>query len=215
MNTKVDISLEKQITVPQLCCPNAEKGNIKGKCIFCGLETDAGFPIPKKSNFTKWYSLSGGNCVCPSCAEFWGTRQFRSRSWVATKKEVKFGKLTEIAPTVLNPPSPPFFIYLTRGGQKQGWLFTINLVSYSQKRFFIACDWADQPIMVEQKQAQEMFRLAAFLRKKEIGKGSLRNGNFVYKIWEKALEEGWNMKLAEARKFKKNLLWEVILHAVA
>lgn len=70
------------------------KGDLAGKCIFCGRYTEEGYPAKMSPEFTNAPQLSGGDIICPFCyhmqtAEIPGAKQsagklYRANMWVAS-----------------------------------------------------------------------------------------------------------------------------------
>ena len=203
------------ICLSQLCCPEpAEMGDIEGRCIICGQETQAGFKPKMGGNFTRHYTLCGGEAICPHCHALMAEPRFRRASWVAMQEGVTFGKRSEIAPYLFDPPQPPFFIYISRAGQKQGWLPAMRLVAHSRNLYSIATDWLEAPIQVERLRAVTLRDLASDLREQKVTKTELKTGQYSMRTWRRAMEEGWRELLTQARSLAKDPLWEVIVDVV-
>ncbi|XRP97793.1 hypothetical protein ACO3UB_08340 (plasmid) [Methanocaldococcus sp. 16A] len=180
-------------------------GDKKGTCVVCGFETEKGHKIDFSGNFTAWNELQEGNVICEYCYTLVREQQYRRKSWVANKEGVRFLQKDEILDTLMNPPQPPFAIYLTKSGKKQGFLKLINRVAYSKKQYFTAFE--DSLIFVEQDVLREMVDVARKARKLKFSKTELLEGpkthNWIYDDLCKQIE-----------RFRKNPLWEVVVYAV-
>jgi len=199
------------MTVTEFCIKEPERGSKQGVCCICGKETKEGHKVPFSDNFTGYSFLIHGDCACPYCWTFFKTQDFRRRSWVATAKEVRFLKRNEVREVMLEPPEPPFFIYVTQSGQRQGWLSALRYISYSRERFFISTDWVGH-FMVDRQLAKQMDNLIWLLRDKKISKTALRTGQYSMKQYRLAIEGGWQDLIEEARRYVKNPLWEVMVY---
>lgn len=116
------------ITVPKLIAPHAPNGlptgDQTGVCYICATETDHGQRRAPSDAFTAWAACAVGDVLCPSCAATLGWRDVRMFPWLATPDGVRFvgrGDRGWMWDVLIDPPEPPFAIYITQGGQKQGW----------------------------------------------------------------------------------------------
>jgi hypothetical protein len=113
---------------------------------------------------------------------------------------------------LLEPPEPPFAVYVTRGGQKQGHIGLINYVSFSRGRYYIGSDWQDRPFIVSQDELLGFDPLIRFLREEKVSKEALRTGGFTMKQWERAMKGGYEDKLRAAQGNAGSFAWEVMVH---
>lgn len=195
----------------QLCVQQPIEGKHKGLCCICGCETDKGHKPSFSDNFTGYSFLTHGNCMCPYCYSFFKDQNFRRKSWLATIEKVRFLQRLECREVILNPPSPPFFIYITQTGQRQGWLSAMRFINHNQKRFYISTDWVGH-FLADRDEAQKMHMMISELRAKGINKTALRTGEYTMKQVRTAIENGWHEILLNAKKQVKNPLWEVMLY---
>jgi len=191
---------------------NIKKGNIIGRCVVCGIETKEGLHISVSENFSGWGYFYDGECFCPYCAALFADQNFRKRCWVATKNEIKFMKKAEILKYLLDLPEPPFFIYVTKGGQRQGWLSAMKYVNYSRKQFFVSCDWIEQPIWMTSIDVAKMHKVIQELRGKKLPKTIISSADFGIYWTQKSMKEGWYKLIKYAIKQKGNPAWEVMLY---
>ena len=179
------------------------EGDITGRCIICGFDTDKGHTIQLSDNFTAWNLLQEGKVICEYCYPLLKNQDYRRKSWIATSNGVKFLKREDILPILLDPPVP-FAMYITKTGKKQGFLHLINRVNYSRDRYFIAFD--DELIFVERGKLEEMVKLAQHARKLGFSKSDLISPST--KRWkhremcEKILE------------LSGNPVWQVVVYAI-
>jgi CRISPR type IV-associated protein Csf1 len=188
--------------VSELFAPT--KGNRTGKCVVCGYPTEHGHPLDFSDNFTSWSLLEQGDCICEYCYSLVRKQEYRRKSWIATLNGVRFLQRTEILPTMCNPPDPPFAMYITKSGKKQGFLHLINRVNYSKDRYVIAFD--NEQIWVNLATLCEMVDIAKQARKLGFSKSDLRKPSV--KRWE-------HRELCQKiERFSKNPLWEVVVYAI-
>lgn len=197
--------------ITHLCVKNPATGTIEGTCCVCGKETKQGFKNPFSDNFAGYSYLTHGNCTCPHCCGFFKNQDFRKRSWVATNNSVTFLKRAEILKAVLDPPAPPFAIYITQGGKRQGWLSGLKLVNYGRENFYIFTDFVDT-VYTSRLQAQSMSDMISELRKNKVGKTQLITGEYAMHVYKKAIEGGWHHLIEQARTHTKKPLWEVMVY---
>ena len=205
------------ITLSQLCTlglstPKGQKQ--KGVCVWCGREVDEVFDIKVSDNFTGWSLFSHGNCMCKYCFAFFSEQSFRKRSWLATASGVSFLKKDEIESILLRPPKPPWFLYITKTGQKQGWLHCIHKVNFSSVSFVIGFEPFDFPIQTNVFEVRKLHGLLSFLREKKITKTELLTGEFKMKTYERAINGEYEEKLKEAKKQRKREIWELLCYVV-
>jgi len=186
-------------------------GALRGRCCVCGKETDSGHPKPFSNTFTGFAHLTYGEVACPHCFSFFKNPDFRKKSWVATADGVQFLDRRDCEKVLLNPPDPPFFIYISSTGQRQGWLSALQLINWSRERFFIATDWVP-PFEAFSKELHELHRILTKLRKQRISKISLRTGEFSMTVWKKAFEDNFWQDLDLVRNYRGNPLWEVLIY---
>lgn len=180
-------------------------GSLAGKCIFCGFHTENGNKIDVSDNFMAWPLLQEGNCICEYCYSLVRNQDHRRKSWVANPNGIQFLQRLETLDVLLNPPDPPFAIYITKTGKKQGFIHLINRINYSRRWFYIAFD--DSLILVDRDQLERMVHIAEKARESGFGKAELL-GDIKVKHWE-------HRELCEELlKFFKNPLWEVVVYAV-
>jgi len=186
-------------------------GNLKGECVLCGRHTESGHPVEFSENFTSYNLLREGDCICEHCYTLLKNQEFRRRSFVLSREGVRFLSREECREVLLSPPDPPFFIYITQSGQRQGWLSAMHCVSYSRERFWVSTDFVGH-FLVNLQELKRMDGLIADLRKAGVSKGALRSGELsaveYRKLFEKNLSHLWN----EVRAYVKTPEWEVLCY---
>ncbi|RLJ04212.1 MAG: hypothetical protein DRP08_02250 [Candidatus Aenigmatarchaeota archaeon] len=200
------------MTLSQLVIKRPLKGSIKGTCVWCGLETKEGHKIKVSDNFTGWSYFGHGNCMCPYCYSFFCNQNFRRRSWFATEKETRFIKRNEVLGILLEPPQLPWFLYIVKNGQKQGWLSCIHKVNFTHDVFYIAYEPFEQPVMTTRRQVEQLSFLIERLRALKISKAEIQKGEFKMKTWERAIKGNYDGLLRVALKEMKTPIWEVLCH---
>jgi hypothetical protein len=164
----------------------------KGKCVFCGTETERGHKPAFGDSFCNAPLLSGGTVVCPACqhmntAEIPGAKQsagklYRSNMWFASEKDgfglIRFPKKDGAEPArdmgfpertprdvLTDPPEPPFVISLTRTWKKTTWQALIRAnggVASSRNLFPVGMDY--EVIYVDRMKLSEDLKLIDRLR---------------------------------------------------
>ena len=184
-----------------------EPGEVTGTCIFCGQDTEHGHKAELKDTFTAYDLIQGGSCICPECYHVYNEQMYRKKAWAVTPStftEVKWSGAKEL---LLNPPEPPFVIYLTQTWKKQGWLNLINRVQESKTNYTIGLDY--DLIEVNTVKLEEYCTLISELIEKKIMKSELQTGNFRSKSYEKL---GYDMEMVEKIKvLVGNPLWNLAI----
>jgi CRISPR type IV-associated protein Csf1 len=128
--------------------------------------------------------------------------------WIATKDGITKFKKDDMLGYILNPPEPPFGMYLTRTWQKQGFFKLIDKVNHSQENYFTALDM--QVIRVSLSEAKEMAELGEKLREKGLNKKELRTGDILPYHYKNI-----NINLIEQLKeYANQKLWRLIVYAI-
>jgi len=192
---------------------NVEKGNIAGTCVVCGAETENGLPLKKvvSDNFTGWNCFFAGNCVCPECTFIFSDQTFRRKSWVASASDFRTFKNDEACPLLFSPPDPPFFIHISKLGQKQPWLRCLHNVSTNRNKYWFSHEGYDVPIFFERSKASAYLDMVLDGLDLGITKTELRTCELKEKTWRVAYEKGCQNLLRSIRNLKNDLLWEVIV----
>ena len=187
------------------------EGNIKGKCMVCGKYTEKGLKPPFSGNFMGYPYLQDGDCVCPTCYVFFANQDHRKHSWLATEKEFRVIHHDDVLQLLLNPPEPQFYIYITIGGQKQGWLNALDKVNLSNKQWWISIE--DKVYLVRTEEIKKQYECMKKLREKKVPKKELKNG-FSVGTFIKFAKENLLSLLEEADKYRGTNEWEVLIYAI-
>jgi len=183
-------------------------GNLSGRCIFCGVYTETGYPAKLKTNFTGYSYLQAGEVICPFCYELYNNEQYRKNMWFVTEHEFKFFKRAEAKQILLNDLEVPFAIYLTKTWKKQGWIRLMDKLNYSSDTFFVGFDY--DVVLVERKKLNEYFSLLSELLAKKIPKSELATGELKPKSLEK-IDMDMDL-LAHIRFLSSDKLWSLCLY---
>lgn len=203
-------------------------GHIAGRCYVCALDTDRGQRRAPSEAFTAWASCVAGDVLCPDCAATLSYRDVRMFSWLVTpdafrvaigEKAVETsaakGK-TRIAvdlwDTLASPPEPPFAVYVTKGGQKQGWMSGVRQVATSRERIPVLTDWTDRPILLTRPDWDRFAPLIVRLRSYGIGRTAAGAGEYTPNQWSKAVQGGYIDDLLESQQYAGDPRYEVIAH---
>lgn len=196
----------------------AHPGPDTGRCYVCGRETITGHRRPPSDLFTAWSSCQAGDVLCASCRACISLRPVRMFSWLVTadafRPQTKDDKgwLWDV---LVQPPEPPFAIYVTRGGQKQGWLTLTHAVSQSRQRYCVGTDWTDRPVLMDGVTNARIAPLIVAMRGRKIGKAALLAGDYSMKAYERAMTEGWLDDVMAAKGWAGDPRWEVLVQNVA
>lgn len=196
-----------------------EKGTIVGQCMVCQRGTEHGFRgrDTVSDSFSGWNKWLAGDCVCPSCRYLFRDQVFRKKSWVASAgvfrtfsgQEDREARLRAI----LEPPEPPFFIYVARVGHRQSWLSCLHRVASNREQYFMAHEDYDIPIAVNRARAVEYVNLIRAAQESlKVTKTELHTGEFRPGTWRRALEAGQEGLLKTLSTRKGDILWEVIVY---
>lgn len=182
--------------------------NIEGSCVVCGRKTAQGHKTDYSSNFTLWSLLQAGNCICPECYELTRNQKYRRSMWVANEEEIIFFKKKDMLEHILNPPKPPFAMYLTKTWQKQGFFKLINKVNYSRENYFTALDM--EIFFVNRHVADKMASFGEELRDRGLTKKELKTGEVLaYRYKEFHISQ-----IEKLKKYAKQKLWRLIVYAI-
>lgn len=193
-----------------------EPGSVAGRCYVCGVETQTGWAEAPSDNFTAWSQIYRGSVMCEACRPIFKDRRFRQRSWVASRDGVEFSSKEDpslIWRALLAPPEPPFAIYVTAGGQKQGWISLGIYPSTSRSRYWVGTDWTDKPVLMDAAWVSAASPLLERMRGRKVAKAALIDGQFSSGTWERAMREGWEGDLTEALERAGDTRWEVCVRA--
>lgn len=208
------------LTLAALLAPHvaAPPGPTAGTCYLCGAATPHGYREPPSDNFTAWAACYGGDVLCPVCRALLHDRRFRARSWCATPAGVRFATPEDrgwLWAALLDPPAPPFALYCTRGGQKQGWLSLARYVSHSREQFWVGTDWTDRPVRCARGWLAATAEQVTALRARGVSKATLLSGQPTAAQYARALREGWAAALDAARRWAGDPRWELLVYASA
>jgi len=201
-------------TISQIIIKNPELGEVSGHCVFCGGETKRGHNIKKtiSNSFTAFYQLGAGACVCEFCYSFLKEQTFRRKSWIVVENRVEFLKRAEILDKLLLDKVLKF-IYVTKTGQRQGWVGVLNMINQSRGKVFICTDWIGH-FIVSKAKLRELSNIAKELRQAGISKSTLLSGkpsiHEMAKILDKKLEDKFN----KIKKFVNTQEWEIIVYLI-
>jgi CRISPR type IV-associated protein Csf1 len=198
-------------TLSKLLCSarniETEKGDLSGQCVFCGLDTIEGHEAKLKVTFTAYDLIQGGSCICPECWHVYNEQMYRKKAWVVTPSEFTEVKRDAAKELLLNPPEPPFVIYLTQSWKKQGWINLINRVQHSKSNYTIGLDY--DLVEVSTEKLRDYCELITELLEKKMTKTELSTGQFKAKSYEKL---GYDIVLMEKIKtLAGNNLWNLAI----
>ncbi|MEM4454445.1 MAG: hypothetical protein QXT28_07035 [Thermofilaceae archaeon] len=135
-------------------------------CVFCGSNAPT-HPVSFPETFTAYQFLQAGSGACSRCLEMFRDPKYRRNNWIITR-DGEFRVLENPIEVLLNPPSPPFYIYLTRTRRKHGWILAVNYPALSRDKFFVTVD--EERVFVDRQKLEEYWRLYRCFRDKGLRK---------------------------------------------
>lgn len=154
------------------------KGSKKGNCIFCMLPTQHGFPLSKiPKTFTDWnyaYQVPSP-VICEYCYSFLRNENVRRKSWVITQGQLRFLDRKQVLQVLLEPPQPPFAIYIAIKGKKHGWIRLLNKIATNREQYYIAVD--DNVLYIDRTKLRQYVQLLVEARKTGARKSELEELN--------------------------------------
>lgn len=191
-------------------------GDVAGLCYICALPTERGQRRPPSEAFTAWASCAQGDVLCPDCAATLSYRDVRMFSWLVTPDSFRVegrGDRDWLWDVLADPPEPPYALYVTKGGQKQGWISGVRQVATSRERTPILTDWTDRPIVLTRADWERWAPLVVRLRSYGIGRTAVETGEYTSAQWSKAVTLGYVDDLIDAQQYAGDPRWEVIARA--
>ena len=186
-------------------------GREKGTCTICLQPTEHGFKIrqilsDKFADYDKFVHIS--NIVCEYCATFLKDERFRRKSWVITRGNVIFLSRQEVKKYLLEPPEPPFAVYISLTGKKHGWLNLLWKVNYSRDILHIGLE--DVVVTCRLEELKEAIELVEQARKRKATKTEIEklNVRLLQKVGREIYE-----RLRETRERNEGI-WKIALAVV-
>jgi hypothetical protein len=182
----------------------------------CG-NTCIGHAVKPSENFTAWAQCYHGTVLCPECHAALKTPELRRSSWLLTQERIIY--LQQEQPRALlreflsAPPAVPFAVYLTRGGQKQGWLALMRYVNWSAMSFWVGMDWRDKPALLTTDYVVWSLRALVRLRQrlsraKLLGEEEVTVSDYAW-LEANNLLDHWHV----VRQQRGDPRWEVMVYA--
>jgi len=144
-------------------------------CVFCGQRGEALRPITFSNSFTAYQFLQAGSGACPQCFKLFQNPKTRKTSWILHGEDGEIRELEHPLETLLNPPNPPFFIYLTKQKRKHGWIRVINYPALNRDKFIIA--YEENRVLIDRQRLAKLVEFARRLRSRNIPVNILLSGN--------------------------------------
>lgn len=190
-------------------------GDVPGICYICGLGTDRGQRRPPSDVFTAWASCTQGDVLCPDCAATLNYRDVRMFSWLVTPDAFRVsgrGDRGWLWDAIQDPPEPPYALYITRGGQKQGWISGVRQIAMSRATIPVLTDWTDRPVILRRVDWETMSPLVMRLREAGLSKRALIQGEYTANQWKRAIADGYVAELRRAQGYAGDPRWEILCH---
>lgn len=196
----------------RLLATGAEKGDLSGACVWCGQNTTKGLPINFSNNFTGYSWLVAGNCLCPWCHEVFTRPELRRSSWLATAAGATSLTRDKVRDLLLEPPDPPWYLYIAKAGKKQSWLSAARAINRSRETYRLSAEWQDMPINTTRQEVGDLFVLAEQLRQAKVSKSELISGQMRMTTWQRAIDAGQQHLLRQAQAQARRPIWEVVVY---
>lgn len=206
--TAVEIRRLSELALASGAVQPSRRGSLEGVCLVCGAHTREGLPprLVFRPSFTEYNKLvRGGTVVCPVCAEMLSASEFRRRSWVMTLRGLRFLRRAEVYETIIEPPQPPFALYATTSGKKQGFIVLAPYVATSRDFYPVA--WDSDLVWVDRARALRYHELITVLRGMGARKGELLGGCSP-RTWAGARRECWLVE-----RYRGDILWRLMVWA--
>ena len=174
-------------------------------CIFCGRESDV-IRVELPKTFTAYQYLQAGHGACKQCASMLKDERIRRSSWIWDRDGIKL--ISDPLSALLNPPDPPFRIYITKAKRKHGWIRVVNKVNHSRERFWVGFE--EELLLTNRIQLKDMIDFARALREKGVLKAELTRGELRVKSFEKV---GWESQ-QKLKEFAGNLVWNMVVSLI-
>ncbi len=200
------------LTIPRLI-GQTKKGNIKGKCMLCCQQTEHGNKARFSNNFAGYSWLQFGECLCEYCTAFIKNQSYRKYNFLATQNDVRFLQRQDCLQYLLQPPQPPFALYITQTHKRQGWLQNIFAVNLSAERFKVVTDFVGV-VEVSTKQINELYYALKKFRALKIKKDELRTGQLSMNSYKKIVEAELEEELRKIKTQIKTQVLEVLLYVI-
>jgi len=191
-------------------------GDVTGICYICALPTEQGQRRPPSDVFTAWAACAQGDVLCPDCAATLNYRDVRMFSWLATEEAFRVngrGDRDWLWDVLGDPPEPPYGLYISKGGQKQGWISGVRQVATSRATIPVLTDWTDRPVMLRRADWETYAPLVVTLRAKGVSKQALMTGDYTANQWAKAIRDDYADALRQAQQYAGDPRWEIVCYA--
>jgi len=107
---------------------------------------------------------------------------------------------------LLNPPKPPFWIYLTKAKRKHGWIRIIDKPALNRDRFQIAFE--EQLVLVNREYLAQSVKNVRDLRQLKIPKAELLSGQLSPRSMSRLLDHAQSI-MSILQHLKGDPLWEI------
>lgn len=178
-------------------------------CVFCGSPST--HPVKFGGNFTAYNLLQAGDGACDRCHKKYTDSFYRRNSWYETPEAVKAIGKTEVLGLLLEPPTPPFRVYLTKMRRKHGWVVIAS--RWEMRRDVYDVAFEDARIRIEHSSLAAMIAFAKDLRAARVTKAAMRAGTLPYAS-VKALRERVIEIEQKLKEYKGNPQWNLVIEYV-
>lgn len=173
-------------------------------CVFCGS------PHPQEriifpQTFTAYQFVQAGNKACSRCAEMFRDPKYRRNCWII--RNGTFEVIENRVDFLLNLPSPPFFLYLTKTKRKHGWIRAVQSPVLNTKRFILIVD--EDKIMFDDKTYAHLHAFVKNLYARRIPKAVMVGG-----MPQPSMHRKYGLSWRESfrlRELQHDPLWRIVV----
>lgn len=179
------------------------------RCIFCADRVEGGYPAELPGNFMSQQWLQAGDGICVRCHGFLKSAEVRRNSWIIRGFEMALDHLEPLKrplETILDPPEPPFRLYLTRMKRKHGWIRLLHNPALSRICFPVS--YEEDLIRVNIEKVGEHYTLVSSLMDRGVTKRSLREGLTPYEVKKRNITF---QEVKEVEKNRRDPLWRLVV----
>jgi hypothetical protein len=183
---------------------DGERGELKGQCCICGIQTEYGHKKKFGASFTSYnYLIKTGTVICEYCIYLKkNSNELRRTMYLLTEKEFHTFKKDQAQEIILNihekVDNQDYYLYITNTWQKLGWVRMREAINHNTDNMKIVWDY--DLIITSLDELKQYWDLIDPLRELKISKNRLSNGQLGAKDMMKIRDECGVKKSEEIRR---------------